>query len=198
MNDLILASASPIRSSLLQRSGIPHTVEPARVDEAALKAALLSEGASPRDIADALAEMKARKIAERHTEARVLGADQVLVLKDRLIDKAADLAEARETLLSLRGTRHTLLSAVVIYEGARPVWRHIGKADLTMRPFSDAFLDAYIERHGDALLATVGCYKLEEDGPTLFTSVTGDYFSVLGLPLLEVLAFLRTRRIGET
>ncbi len=198
MSTLILASASQIRSQLLSANHIPHQIEPARVDEASLKAALIAEETKPRDIADALAEMKARKISERFPEALVLGSDQILVSGNRLFDKAESLEDAADTLRTLRNTSHTLLSAAVIYEGAKPVWRHIGQAQLVMRDFSDAFLSSYITRHGDALLATVGCYKLEEDGPTLFSRVQGDYFSVLGLPLLEVLAFLRTRGIGET
>ncbi|WP_112320856.1 Maf family protein [Oceanibium sediminis] len=196
--DFILASGSAVRAQLLRTNGAAPLVVPARVDEAALKDAMLSEQAAPRDIADALAEMKARRVAMKHPEALVLGADQVLVHNKTLIDKPTTLDEARAQLKTLRGSAHELLSAAVIYEGARPVWRHIGRAQLIMRDFSDSFLDAYIARHGNGLLATVGCYKLEEDGPTLFSRVQGDYFSVLGLPLLEVLQFLRTRGVVAT
>ena len=125
----------------------------------------------------------------------MLGADQVLVQAGTLYDKPADLPEARAQLSALRGKTHELLSAAVIYEGGRPVWRHIGRAQLIMREFSDIFLDTYIDRHGDDLLATVGCYKLEADGACLFSRVQGDYFSILGLPLLEVLQFFRTRGV---
>ncbi|QHQ36596.1 Maf family protein [Algicella marina] len=195
---LILASASPIRATMLRQCGVEPEIVPARVDEAALKAGMVAESAKPRDIADALAEMKARKISQKHPEAVVIGADQVLVQGDRLFDKAETIQEAAEILRTLRNSAHTLLSAAVAYEGGEPVWRHIGQVQLVMRDFSDDFLADYITRHGDGLLATVGCYKLEEDGPALFSRVQGDYFTILGLPLLEVLAFLRTRRIATS
>lgn len=194
----ILASGSTIRADLLRANGANPVVVPTRVDEAALKDAMLAEDAAPRDIADALAEMKARRVALKHPQALVLGADQVLVHDGDLVDKAPDLQTARAQLTRLRGSVHELLSAAVIYEDGRPVWRHIGRAQLVMREFSDSFLDDYIDRHGDDLLATVGCYKLEQDGPSLFSRVQGDYFSVLGLPLLEVLQFLRTRGVVAT
>ncbi|MEM7667682.1 MAG: Maf family protein [Pseudomonadota bacterium] len=195
---LVLASSSTIRAALLERAGVPLTVDPARVDEAAVKAALLAEAAPARDIADALAALKAQKVSGRHPGALVLGADQVLVADGRLFDKPQDQDVARDQLQALRGRRHQLLSAAVIACDGAPVWRHIGTADMEMRDFSDAFLEDYILRHGDGLTATVGCYKLEEDGPQLFSRIAGDYFSILGLPLLQVLSFLRTRGLlGE-
>ncbi len=192
---LILASASPIRAQLLRENNVPHQVRPARVDEAALKAAMLAEDASPRHIVDALADLKARRIAERNPENLVLGVDQILVFNGALIDKAPDRVTLRAQLSTLRGQTHELLSAAVIYEAARPVWRYIGRAQMIMRPFSDTFLDDYLDTHGDDLLATVGGYKLESDGPSLFSRIQGDYFSVLGMPLLEVLQFLRSRGV---
>lgn len=192
---LILASASPIRAQLLRENNVPHQVLPARVDEAALKAALLAENASPRDIVDALADLKARRIAERNASDLVLGVDQILMFNGRLIDKAPDRATLRAQLISLRGQAHELLSAAVIYEATRPVWRHISRAQMIMRSFSDSFLDDYLDMHGDDLLATVGGYKVEADGPSLFSRIQGDYFSVLGMPLLEVLQFLRSRGV---
>ncbi|MEO1312754.1 MAG: Maf family protein [Pseudomonadota bacterium] len=192
---LILASASPIRAQLLRQNLVPLKIEPARVDEAAIKSALLAEDAPPRDIADTLAEVKAKRIANKFPEGLVLGADQILVHGTTLIDKAPDLATLRAQLATLRGSAHTLLSAAVIYERNQPVWRHIGQAQMIMRDFSDTFLDAYIAQHGDDLLTTVGGYRLETDGPSLFSRVQGDYFSVLGMPLLEVLAFLRSRGV---
>lgn len=192
---LILASASPIRSQMLTENHVPHQVVPARVDEASVKTAMLAAGAPPRDIADALADLKARKLAGRYPDNLVLGADQVLVFQKTLFDKAPNLTTLREQLTQLRGQTHELLSAAVIYENAKPVWRHIGRAQLAMRPFSDSFLDTYLESGGDDLLTTVGGYKLEADGPTLFSRVQGDYFSVLGMPLLEVLQFLRSRGV---
>lgn len=192
---VLLASASAARAAMLRDCGVPIETHPANIDEAAVKAAMLAEDAPPRDISDTLADLKAQRISQRHPDRLVLGADQVLVQAGTLYDKPADLPEARAQLSALRGKTHELLSAAVIYEGGRPVWRHIGRAQLIMREFSDIFLDTYIDRHGDDLLATVGCYKLEADGACLFSRVQGDYFSILGLPLLEVLQFFRTRGV---
>lgn len=194
---LILASSSPARADMLRRARVAIETAPARIDEAAAKAAMQAETAPPRDIADALAGMKARRIAEQMPERLVLGADQVLVCGGRLLDKPRDLDEARAQLRLLRGRSHDLISAAVVFEHARPVWRHIGQARLTMRPFTDAFLDSYLARHGDALLSTIGAYRLENGGAQLFSRIEGDWFSILGLPLLEVLAFLRTRGLCE-
>ncbi len=155
-----------------------------------------AEDAPPRDIADALAELKAHRAAMRDPSAITIGADQVLDCRGVLFSKAETMSEARTQLLALRGRPHDLLSAVVVYENGAPVWRHVGKVRLTMRPFSEAFLDAYLAAEGEALLETVGCYRLEGLGAQLFSQVAGDYFCVLGLPLLELLGFLRTRNIG--
>ena len=174
---------------------MPVEIVPAAVDEAAVKAGMLAEAAPPRDIADALAELKAQRVAARLPGRLVLGADQMLVCGGRIYDKPRDLGEARAQLLALRGQRHELLSAAVVFENARPVWRHIGRAQLTMRPFSDAFLDGYLAGQGAELLSTVGAYRLEDGGAQLFSRVEGDLFTIIGLPLLELLAFLRTRGI---
>jgi septum formation protein len=192
---LILASRSTGRAALLHQARVPLDVVPAGIDETALKEAMLAEAAQPRDIADALAELKARRVAAKHPDRLVVGADQVLVCEKRIYDKPRDRAEARAQLAALRGRRHELLSAAVVFENATPVWRHIGRAELTMRPFSDAFLDGYIEEEGADLLATVGGYRLEAGGAQLFASIDGDIFTIMGLPLLELLAFLRTRGV---
>jgi septum formation protein len=195
---VILASRSPARANLLRNAGISFKVAPVAVDEEAVKEGMLAEQAPPRDIADALAELKAHRAASREPGALAIGADQVLECGGRLFSKPGSLEEAREQLAALRGRAHILLSAAVIYENARPVWRHVGQVRMVMRPFSDSFLDEYVHAEGEALLHTVGCYRLEGLGAQLFSQVSGDYFSVLGLPLLELLGFLRTRSIGTT
>ncbi|WP_095587813.1 Maf family protein [Actibacterium ureilyticum] len=190
---IILASASEIRRDLLRRAGVVVDTLPARIDEDAIRAALESEGATPRDIADALAEFKARKISEKHPDALVIGCDQVLDCGGTVFSKPADPDMAAEQLRQLRGKPHKLLSAAVIYENGKPLWRHVGQVRLTMRPFSDAYLDDYLTRNWDSVRHAVGCYKLEEEGVRLFSRVEGDYFNVLGLPLIELLGYLTAR-----
>lgn len=190
---LLLASASPVRRALLENAGLSVEVEPARIDEAALRDSLLAEGAKPRDIADALAEMKALRVSQKKPDRLVLGCDQVLDLGGEILAKPASIDEARAHLLSLRGRRHELLSAAVLCESGAPVWRHVGRAGMTVRPFSEAWLDGYLSRNWPDIAGCVGAYKLESEGVRLFSRVEGDYFTVLGLPLLDLLAFLTLR-----
>lgn len=196
MSALILASASAARARLLREAGVAFEVRPADVDEAALKRK--QPGASAEAVAGALAEAKALAVAADFPDALVLGCDQVLVCGDRLFDKARDIGEARETLAFLRGKDHRLVSAAVLAERGQVVWRHVEAATLTMRDFSDEFLASYLAAEGQTVLGAVGCYHLEERGAQLFQSVRGDFFCVLGLPLLPLLAALRGRGILAT
>ena len=190
---IILASGSEIRFSLLKNAGVNVTVQAARIDEDAIKAALLAEGAPARDIADALAEGKARKVSLKNPGALVIGCDQVLAYGQEMLSKPKTIAEARAQLSCLRDDKHQLLSAAVVYEDGDPKWRHIGLARLTMRDFSDAYLDAYLQRNWDSIQHSVGGYKLEEEGVRLFSRIDGDYFTILGIPLLELLSYLTIR-----
>lgn len=189
----ILASTSDIRMQLLANAGVPHSVAAARIDEEMVRDALLAEQAPPRDIADTLAEMKARKVSDKNPGSVVLGCDQVLDHRGKLLSKPTTEQEALEQLQSLRNDRHTLLSAAVICEDGKPVWRHVGIVRLRMHEASDAYLQDYVTRNWQSIRHSVGAYKLEEEGVRLFSRIEGDYFTVLGLPLLEILSYLTLR-----
>jgi septum formation protein len=186
---IVLASKSAVRARVLADAGVPFEVVDARFDEAAAKAAL--RGHAPGEVADALAEDKALAGAALRPGALVIGADQTLELEGRLYDKAASLAVARERLIALRGRSHQLHAAIAVARDGHVVWRDAATATLTMRDFTDAYLEAYLERNQRAALASVGAYELEGEGAQLFTSIEGDFFAILGVPLLGLLAFLR-------
>lgn len=194
MAKVVLASKSAARRAVLEGAGVPFETAVAGVDEDAVKASLLAEGATPRDVADALAELKAIRVSRSRPDF-VVGADQTLEFEGRLYDKADTLEAARERLKALRGKPHKLHSAVVVAKDGAPIWREVVTARLTMRDFSDAFLEDYLAQEGDEALGSVGCYRLEGPGAQLFAKIEGDYFAILGLPLLGLLDLLRRHRV---
>ena len=194
MTAVILASASATRAELLRSAGLTLETVASGVDEEAQKDALKQEGATPRDIADALAEAKAVKVSARRA-GLVIGSDTTLDLDGALYDKPGSLEEARAHLRAFRGRTHRLHTAAVIAEDGNAVWRRAETASLTVRDFSEDFLSKYMAAEGDALLGSVGCYRLEGLGAQLFSRIEGDYFSILGLPLLAILDYLRIRQV---
>lgn len=192
----VLASASPTRRRMLEQAGVPvAAAEQPGVDEAEVKTALGADGAGAQDVAEALAEMKALRVARRHAGSLVLGADQMLECDGAWLDKPRTREEAAATLRRLSGQSHRLIAcAVVVKDGGR-IWHRLDSAELTVRPLSDRFIASYLAAVGEAALDSVGAYQLEGLGAQLFTRVTGDYFSVLGLPLLPLLDFLREHEV---
>lgn len=189
---LLLASQSAARRAMLAAAGVPFDALAAGVDEEALTAALLGEGQSARTIADALAEAKALRLSSRFADRLVLGSDQVLETGDgALLSKPADQADAKAQLGQLSGKPHRLWSAAVLAEGGRPIWRHVEKAVLTVRPLGDEFVENYVESEWETIRHTVGCYAVEGAGVQLFSRIEGSHFTVLGMPLLPLLAQLR-------
>jgi septum formation protein len=191
MSELVLASGSAIRADLLRRAGVDFAVETAAVDEAAIKQSFHAERLPAADCAVALAEAKASRVSRRHPGALVIGADQMLVCDGAWYDKPRDRAAARDELRSLRGKRHELVGAVCVVRDGERLWHVVERSVLTMRRFSDSFLDAYLDAAGNTVLASVGAYQLEGLGVQLVERVEGDFFAILGLPLLPLLAFLR-------
>ncbi|MET4663202.1 nucleoside triphosphate pyrophosphatase [Sphingomonas sp. PvP056] len=193
---VVLASQSASRRAMLAAAAIPFTAVSASVDEESAKAALLAEGLAPRDMADALAELKAVKVSARDGQALVLGCDSVVVLDDgSMLDKPRSREEAGAHLARMSGKRHDLVSAAVIAEGGRPVWRVVDRAKMHVRTLSDAFIQTYLDQEWPEIAGCVGCYRIEGPGAQLFTRIEGSQFTVLGLPLLQVLDYLRVRGV---
>lgn len=190
---LVLASGSRVRADMLRAAGLDITVDPADVDEPEIEAACRRDGLTTPDVALALAAAKASRVAARHPGALVIGADQMLDLDGESLRKPDDLAAAARTLERLAGRDHTLISAVVLARDGDLIWRHHASARLTMRPLDDAAIADYLARAGDRVLASVGAYQLEGLGAQLFDRIEGDYFTILGLPLLALLGELRRR-----
>ncbi len=196
--DIVLASASSARAALLKGAGLSFAVTPARVDEATVKESFQADGVSTADAAAGLADLKARKISMQQPVALVIGADQMLDCNGVWFDKPPDRDHLVGQLMSLRGKTHRLHSAVCLYQGGERLWGTVETAALTMRSFSDGFLRDYVDAADDAVLESVGGYRLEGRGAQLFSRIDGDYFTILGLPLLSLLDFLRQRGVLQT
>jgi len=192
--EVTLASGSASRRALLAAAGVTAQSVAPNVDEASFRTSLRAEGVPVRDQAMQLAELKAVRVSSARG-GLVIGGDQMLALGNEAFDKPADLAEARSHLTRLSGKSHTLETAIVVCEEGRLVWRHLARPRLTMRHLTPEFIDGYVDRCGQSLLSTVGAYQLESLGSQLFSSIEGDYFSILGLPLLPLLDYLRVRKV---
>lgn len=191
--EIILASGSPHRRALLRNVGLEFSVEKPDIDERAVEAALAGSGATPEDVAVVLAEANAVAVSERHSDALVIGSDQTLSLGDELLHKVADMEAARRQLLRLSGRMHQLSSAVVLAGQGEAIWRHTSVAHMTMRKLDPADIGRYLSDVGDAALGSVGCYQIEGRGIRLFEKIEGDFFTIVGLPLLPLLAALRDK-----
>jgi septum formation protein len=194
-DSLVLASASPSRATVMRNAGLTFAVEPSECDEDDIKQRMQADGASAAAVAEALAAAKAEIISARHPRCYVVAADQMMVCAGEWFDKPRDLAEAKTHLERLRGKTHALVSATVVYRNGEGIWRHGDEARLTMRDLSDDFIAAYIDSVGEMACRSVGAYQLEGPGAQLFAKVEGDFFSILGLPLLPLLDFLRDRNL---
>ena len=191
METVVLASGSETRKSMLSAAGVFFEVLPAVIDEDEIKSALRAEGSDSAFIAESLAEHKARVVSRKLPSPLILGADQILECDNKIYSKPVNLAAAKEQLISLRGKDHTLISSVVVFRNAQRLWHNTDRALLRMRDFSNDFLDDYVAELGEELLEGPGCYKVEGLGIQLFSRITGDHFTILGLPLLPLLDYLR-------
>ena len=194
---IVLASKSPIRSLLLENAGIEFsTVDPA-IDEKEVKLSYISNNYPARDIADVLADMKARKISNRFPDSVVIGCDQILDFNSKILSKAEDQDELIHQLKQLQGNKHKLHSACVVYNAQKPEWRFIGSVGMTMRNLSDRYISKYVQDNWDGIKHSVGGYQIENSGISLFSKIDGDYFSVLGLPIIQLIDHLLNRGVIE-
>ncbi len=192
---LILASKSPFRSAILKNAGIVFSTESADIDERAVEAPLYKSGATPQEVAQVLAEAKALSVSENHPDVVVIGCDQTLSLGDQIFHKPVDMDAARRQLLQFSGKTHQLNSAVVLVKNGKPLWRHVSVARMTMRDLDPGFVGRYLGRVGDIALSSVGAYQVEGPGIQLFEEIEGDYFTIVGLPLLPLLNELRKENL---
>jgi len=192
---IILASTSPFRRRLLENAGLTIKPEAPNVDERALEAPLAGTGVTPDEVALILAEAKAAEVSTRYPDSWVIGGDQTLSLEDRIFHKPKDMEDARRHLLALSGKMHLLNSAVVLARGGEAVWTHVSIASMTMRPLDPAFIGRHLARVGDKALTSVGAYQIEGEGIQLFEKIEGDYFTIVGVPLLPLLAKLRELKV---
>ncbi len=192
---IILASKSPFRSALLNNAGIAFSTESAEIDERAVEAPLYKTGATPQEVAQVLAEAKALSVSENNPDAVVIGCDQTLSLGDQIFHKPVDMDAARRQLLQFSGKTHQLNSAVVLVKNGKTLWRHVSVARMTMRDLDPGFVGRYLGRVGDIALSSVGAYQVEGPGIQLFEEIEGDYFTIVGLPLLPLLAELRKEKL---
>ena len=192
---LVLASKSPFRSALLKNAGIEFSTASADIDERAVEAPLYETGATPEEVAQVLAEAKALDVSEKNPGTVVIGCDQTLSLGDEIFHKPADMEAARRQLLKFSGKTHQLNSAVVLVRDGKTLWRHVSIARMTMRDLDPGFVGRYLGRVGDVALSSVGAYQVEGPGIQLFDKIEGDYFTIVGLPLLPLLAELRKEKL---
>ena len=195
---LVLASSSLARSQVLNNAGVVHEIVSPQIDEDSVKVAMLADGYSHRDIADKIADMKARKVSLQRAESYVLGCDQVLSFAGSLYSKPETKFNLKTQLREMSGKTHQLISAAVIYKDMQPIWRHVGVATLSMDLLSDSVIEKYVEKNWDTVKFCVGGYEIERRGVQLFNEIQGDYFCILGLPLLEIMNFLKVRGVLES
>mgnify|MGYP003667664940 CR=1 FL=1 len=197
-HSIILASGSSIRAELLQRAGVSFSVMKPRVDEEMIKSAMLAEGESPRNIADALAQAKAEKVSMKEPSAFIIGCDQVLAFEGKILSKPESSDDAGAQLRALSGKTHELFTAAVICQDGRAIWRKVSDVRMTMRPISESYLDSYISRNWPEISHACGSYQVEAEGSRLFSKIDGDHFAVMGLPLLEILDYLALRGVIDS